>query len=93
VTGPILSAKRYDNKKCFGTLAERVAREFVKRLGRPPRWVAVAPGWVNWIGEHTDYNDGFVPPMAIDRHTVIAGDRNTERQAAVRSITTAAQSS
>ena len=34
--------------------------------------VAVAPGRVNLIGDHTDYNDGFVLPMAIDRHTAVA---------------------
>src|SRR5436190_13692843 len=54
-------------------LGEQVAAQFEKLYGRPPRWLAAAPGRVNFIGEHTDYNDGFVLPMAIERYTVIAG--------------------
>ena len=46
------------------------------RFGREPEWLIAAPGRVNLIGEHTDYNDGFVLPMAIDRHTVIAAARH-----------------
>lgn len=53
-------------------LAESAERRFRERYGRAPRWLAAAPGRVNLIGEHTDYNDGFVFPMAIDRCTVIA---------------------
>src|SRR5512141_2739986 len=53
-------------------LGNLVAEQFAKTYGRPARWVAAAPGRVNVIGEHTDYNDGFVFPMAIDRYTVIA---------------------
>jgi len=49
-----------------------VTEQFTQAYSRPPRWVAAAPGRVNVIGEHTDYNDGFVFPMAIDRYTVIA---------------------
>ena len=45
---------------------------FEKQYGITPMWFAVAPGRVNLIGEHTDYNDGFVLPMAIERYTVIA---------------------
>jgi len=56
-------------------LASQTAREFTKIYGRPPRWIVAAPGRVNIIGEHTDYNDGFVFPMAIERYTVIAADR------------------
>ncbi|MBV9271106.1 MAG: galactokinase [Candidatus Eremiobacteraeota bacterium] len=41
------------------------------RYGAEPL-VAVAPGRVNLIGEHTDYNDGFVFPIAIDRYTAVA---------------------
>ncbi len=53
-------------------LARHTAQEFAKAYGHPPRWIAAAPGRVNVIGEHTDYNDGFVLPMAIERYTVIA---------------------
>ncbi len=45
--------------------------EFERRFGRRPVFVARAPGRVNMIGEHTDYNDGFVLPAAIERETHI----------------------
>ena len=53
-------------------LAVQVAQQFEQTYGRHPRWIVAAPGRVNVIGEHTDYNDGFVLPMAIGRYTVIA---------------------
>jgi galactokinase len=56
-------------------LAAHVSTEFQKIYGRPPRWIAAAPGRVNIIGEHTDYNDGFVLPMAIEFYSVMAADR------------------
>jgi len=49
-----------------------VYEEFVRRFGTAPPCIVRAPGRVNLIGEHTDYNDGFVLPMAIDRATWIA---------------------
>ncbi|MFE5671247.1 galactokinase [Agromyces sp. NPDC056523] len=50
---------------------------FAERYGRRPAGVWSAPGRVNLIGEHTDYNDGFVFPFAIDRRTTVAlGDRD-----------------
>ncbi|HET8654499.1 MAG TPA: galactokinase [Longimicrobiaceae bacterium] len=49
-----------------------LAEEFAARFGEPPAAVVRAPGRVNLIGEHTDYNDGFVLPMAIDRAAWIA---------------------
>ncbi len=55
-------------------LAAHIAAEFQKHYGRPPRWIVSAPGRVNVIGEHTDYNDGFVLPMAIERHAIMAAD-------------------
>jgi galactokinase len=50
----------------------RVESEFARRFGGVPELVVRAPGRVNLIGEHTDYNDGFVLPMAIDRAVWIA---------------------
>src|SRR5579885_435171 len=55
-------------------LLSHVTAGFREKYGRPPRWMAAAPGRVNLIGEHTDYNDGFVLPMAIERYTVMAAD-------------------
>jgi galactokinase len=51
---------------------EDVYETFQNQFGRAPVIVS-APGRVNLIGEHTDYNDGFVLPMAIDRKITIGG--------------------
>ncbi|NWJ47452.1 MAG: galactokinase [Chloroflexi bacterium] len=51
---------------------EQVKIEFKKAFGVAPAFVARAPGRVNLIGEHTDYNGGFVLPVAIDRSVLIA---------------------
>lgn len=64
-------------------LAQQTANIFRQRFGRPASIVVAAPGRVNIIGEHTDYNDGFVLPMAIDRYTVLAADRAEGDKAAV----------
>jgi galactokinase len=68
-------------------MAERSAGLFAKCFGHAPRWVVAAPGRVNLIGEHTDYNDGFVLPMAIERYMVIAADRNPDREVVLHSNT------
>lgn len=54
------------------TLQQQLIDGFIVRFGQPPAAIVRAPGRVNIIGEHTDYNDGFVLPMAIDRATWIA---------------------
>ena len=56
--------------------------------GQAPR-VFSAPGRVNLIGEHTDYNDGFVLPIAIERRTFVAGARRPDTRVIVRSLTVA----
>ncbi len=52
--------------------SEELLARFVQEFGRPATVIARAPGRVNLIGEHTDYNDGFVLPAAIERETRIA---------------------
>ncbi|MFN8561903.1 MAG: galactokinase [Anaerolineae bacterium] len=54
------------------TLQQQVIEEFEQRFGETPTLIVRAPGRVNLIGEHTDYNDGFVLPLAIDRAVWIA---------------------
>jgi len=53
-------------------MMRRVIAELQERFGHQGVRVARAPGRVNLIGEHTDYNDGFVFPIAIDRNVVMA---------------------
>ena len=52
---------------------------FEEYFGQPPTRIARAPGRVNLIGEHTDYNDGFVLPMALDRATYVAARPRPDR--------------
>ncbi len=63
-----------------------VADCFLHRFGRSPRWIVRAPGRVNLIGEHTDYNDGFVLPLAIDRAVWIAMTPRADRRVTVYSV-------
>jgi len=65
--------------------AADVATAFEEHLHRAPHWVVRAPGRVNLIGEHTDYNDGFVLPLAIDRAIWIALEPGDDRRVAVYS--------
>jgi len=58
---------------------DKLIDDFNKRFGAAPRLFR-APGRVNLIGEHTDYNDGFVMPFAIDRDTVVAGRHRDDRR-------------
>ena len=52
--------------------ADRARDAYRQQFGTEPCMIIRAPGRVNLIGEHTDYNDGFVLPCAIDRDTVVA---------------------
>jgi len=48
-------------------LYKKVTKAYTTRFQQPPQLVVRAPGRVNLIGEHTDYNDGFVLPVAVDQ--------------------------
>jgi len=58
---------------------------FLAEYGKPARLFS-APGRVNLIGEHTDYNDGFVLPIAIGMRTVVAVAPRSDRKVRVRSL-------
>jgi galactokinase len=64
----------------------QVTQAFQQRYGAAPTFVVRAPGRVNLIGEHTDYNDGFVMPMAIDRAAWIALRPSGDRQVTVHAL-------
>ncbi len=59
-------------------LTANAIEKFEEKFDTKPDFVVAAPGRVNLIGEHIDYNDGFVLPMAIERYTVIAAKLNPE---------------
>jgi galactokinase len=72
-------------------VAGHAAAAFTRTFGRPPTGVWFAPGRVNLIGEHTDYNDGFVLPFALGQGTVVAaGPATGTRTRAVSTVETAA---
>ena len=79
----------------FGALANDQTTEcqasltaglFRNRFGREPDAIAAAPGRVNVIGEHTDYNNGFVLPMAINRTCRMAAAANGSNEIVVYSV-------
>lgn len=65
--------------------ANNLTRVFRELYGAAPRLFR-APGRVNLIGEHTDYNEGFVLPVAIDRETTVAAASRDDRRVRVFSV-------
>lgn len=61
-----------------GQRRQELEQKFAALYGSAPEFVVRAPGRVNLIGEHTDYNDGFVFPAAIERDVMIAGSRRSD---------------
>jgi len=67
-------------------MREVAVRAFADRYSAAPAIIARAPGRVNLIGEHTDYNDGFVLPLAIDRAVWIALRPRSDRIVKLESL-------
>lgn len=65
------------------SLKENTETLFAEKFGYPATHFVQAPGRVNLIGEHTDYNDGFVLPCAIDYQTVISCAKRDDRRVRV----------
>lgn len=63
-----------------------IEESFRQVFGQDPELVVRAPGRVNLIGEHTDYNQGFVLPAAIDRYVWYAGRRRPDRTVRAYSV-------
>lgn len=64
-------------------LINGIAEQYERRWGQAPAHVAVAPGRVNVIGEHVDYNGGWVLPAAIERYMVMAVRARTDNRVRV----------
>ncbi|MEE1672846.1 galactokinase [Agarivorans aestuarii] len=67
-------------------LIDKVSSAFIEMTGQAPAKLIQAPGRVNLIGEHTDYNDGFVLPCAIDYQAVVAAAPRTDSIVRVVSV-------
>ena len=65
---------------------ESVLKCFEEKYGNAPEYLVRAPGRVNLIGEHTDYNDGYVMPLAIDYAVWIAFSHITAKEIRIHSI-------
>jgi galactokinase len=63
-----------------------LVRAFTDDIGHAPTGVWAAPGRVNLIGEHTDYNDGFVMPFALEQRVRVAADPRSDNTWRVTSI-------
>jgi galactokinase len=66
-------------------VADQAAEAFLACHGTPPEGLWHAPGRVNLMGEHTDYNDGWVLPFALDRGVVVAAARRGDAVLDIRS--------
>ena len=67
-------------------LVEQLKTEFHVTYGTKPNCIVKAPGRVNLIGEHTDYNDGFVLPCALDFAAYVAVTKRDDQEVHVSAL-------
>ena len=67
------------------TQTQTATQAFASAFGHGPRLLADAPGRVNLLGEHTDYNEGFALPIGIPQRTRVALGPRDDRQVRVSS--------
>lgn len=75
-----MALNSFDNRRV------QMARQFSQLFSAAPTHLTRGPGRVNLIGEHTDYNEGFVLPAAIDRAAWIAARRRDDRRLRVHAV-------
>ncbi|EGI66554.1 PREDICTED: galactokinase-like isoform X1 [Acromyrmex echinatior] len=68
------------------SVKEKALQTFAEKFGEQAAVCVYAPGRVNLIGEHTDYNDGFVLPMALPMVTVIVGKSHNGKKTRILSL-------
>jgi galactokinase len=86
------------------SIIDQISKTYQEKFGYAPVHIARAPGRVNLLGEHVDYNDGFVLPAAIDRatyvvfsptsaphSTLVAGDFDQQASFSAESVATKTQ--
>lgn len=75
------------------SITDLIIAEYQKRFNAAPTFIAYAPGRVNLLGEHVDYNNGFVTPTAIDRATWVAFSASGSDQTTLVAIDLAEEAS
>lgn len=73
------SANQFKSPK-LQPLHAKVTQEYIRQFSKKPAIVVSSPGHINLIGEHTDYNNGFVLPAAIDKNMHLAISRREDNQ-------------
>jgi galactokinase len=72
--------------KSISKIEERLCDRFTSEFGSSPEQIILSPGRVNLIGEYTDFNGGFVLPMAIDRYLALGVKKRNDNLVKVISI-------